>query len=201
MAVFIFVLVFHPGIFLKVSIHTYTYTSVFFFLACICKLITTPLPRPCLHPNICTQHVRDSCVSLKKAPLAIVTCLTHCMLLLYICRSAPAFPCRAPDNQIFAVFTRAPPSLPRLTCWILASWIIDRRSDGLWGACLCLNPPQSGRQTRGSAPPVAGDLMSDKRLKKKPPSTPLPSHPAVATNVYTDTNNRNKGPIRLKMLM
>lgn len=158
MAVFIFVLVLHPGIFLKVSIHTYTYMSVFFFLACICKLITTPLPRPYLHPNICTQHVRDSCVSLKKAPLAIVTCLTHCMLLLYICRSAPAFPCRAPDNQIFAFF-QAPPSLPRLTCWISASWIIDRRSDGLWGACLCLNPaPPKWPSNAGVGAPCGGRL-------------------------------------------
>lgn len=35
---------------------------------------------------------------------AIVACLTRCMLLLYICSSAPAFPCRAPDNLIFASF-------------------------------------------------------------------------------------------------
>lgn len=132
-------------------------SSVFSFLACICKLITTLLPRPYLHPNICTQQVRDSCVSLKKAPLAIVTCLTHCMLLLYICRSAPASPRRSPNNLIFAVFTRAPPWLPRLTCWISAWQIIDRRSDGLWGGPALESPPK-WPSNEGVGAPCGGRL-------------------------------------------
>lgn len=139
--------------------YTYVHIYVCVFLLGLYLQVDNHLPpRPYLHPNICTQHVRDICVSLKTAPLAIVTCLTHCMLLLYICRSAPAFPCRVPDNQIFAFFTRAPPSLPRLTCWISALWIIDRRSDGLWGACLCLKPPPKWPSNAGVGAPCGGRL-------------------------------------------